>query len=542
MLRYVVKAGVRLPAMRLNVPAVFAVSVSAVLQTVIFPVAGPLPQWRALLAWVALVPWLWLLLSAKVDGWREVRNLTGWSYLCGALWYLGHCYWVFDTMHQYGGLSVLMAAMVLVLFCLYLGLYHALFGLLMAVLRFRRPGLSGWMVPVVPAVWVAVELARARVTSFPWDLLGYAQIDNAALTPLAPWAGTYALSFVLAAVNAAIAVALVRRGRMGRVLGGAGAALALVLGVAGYLVRAPKPPATQTAVLVQPNLEVGGKGTAESAVSLERVLVPLSLAPRQALRAEGEAAPVGTPRIVLWPESPAPFDTTQPELQGSLRGLAREAHAPVMAGALGVVEDARLRRGYRQYNSVMLVTPEAGYTARYDKIHLVPFGEFVPFAEVFWFAGGLTEAVGTFDRGSSRMPLLAGGHRYGLFVCYESIFGDEVRQYVQGGAQVLLNLSDDGWYGDTSAPFQHINMARMRAIENRRWVLRDTNTGITASIDPYGMVREWAPRHVRTAVTAHFSYADALTFYTEHGDLFAYGCAGVTVLLVMGALLGWQLE
>ncbi len=144
--------------------------------------------------------------------------------------------------------------------------------------------------------------------------------------------------------------------------------------------------------------------------------------------------------------------------------------------------------------------------------------------------------MGRTDRGQHRVPLAGGGHRYGTFICYESIFADEIRQFARQGADVLVNISDDGWYGDTSAPFQHMNMARMRAIENRRWLLRDTNTGVTAAIDPYGTVREQAPRHVRTSILVHFSYLRATTFYTRNGDVFAYACTAIAVALLLYAM------
>ena len=116
-------------------------------------------------------------------------------------------------------------------------------------------------------------------------------------------------------------------------------------------------------------------------------------------------------------------------------------------------------------------------------------------------------------------------HRYGVFICYEAVFADEVRQFAQLGAEVLVNISDDGWYGDTSAPWQHLNMDRMRAIENRRWILRDTNNGVTAAIDPYGRVRQSIPRHAEDALPAEYGFRDDTTFYTEHGDVFAMACA-----------------
>jgi apolipoprotein N-acyltransferase len=170
-------------------------------------------------------------------------------------------------------------------------------------------------------------------------------------------------------------------------------------------------------------------------------------------------------------------------------------------------------------------------------MHLVPFGEYVPFQKLLFFAGNLLREVGTFNAGGTRSVFVVNGHRYGTFICYESIFGDEVRQFTTQGADVLINISNDGWYGDTSAPWQHLNMVRMRAIENHRWVLRATNTGVTASIDPYGRVVEAAPRHVRTSLRAGFGYEHDITFYAAHGDLFAYGCALVTALA-----LGWSLR
>jgi len=164
----------------------------------------------------------------------------------------------------------------------------------------------------------------------------------------------------------------------------------------------------------------------------------------------------------------------------------------------------------------------------------VPFGEYVPFQRFFAFAGGLTKEVGDFTAGQSHTPLQADGSRLGVFICYESIFPDEVRQLAASGAQVFVNVSNDGWYGDSGAYAQHLKQARMRAVENERWLLRDTNTGVTAAIDPYGRVVAAAPRKIRTALEAPYALADGTTFYTRHGDWFAYLCAiisGVALLL-----------
>jgi apolipoprotein N-acyltransferase len=169
-------------------------------------------------------------------------------------------------------------------------------------------------------------------------------------------------------------------------------------------------------------------------------------------------------------------------------------------------------------------------------MHLVPFGEYTPYKKLFFFAGDLLQDVGLFEPGKQRRVFTTGGHAYGTFICYESVFGDEIRQYADMGADVLVNVSDDGWYGDSSAAWEHLNMVRMRAIENHRWVLRATNTGITASIDPQGRVFMAAPRHVRTSIRAGFDYEHDVTFYAAHGDLFAYLCALITAAAVAASL------
>ncbi len=514
-------ADARLHAMRmlLNRRVMLAVLLSSLLQIIVFPVAGPLPLWRTALAWFALVPLLWALLPRGAV-WSPLQAACI-GYASGILWYMGTCYWVYSTMHLYGSLSVPMSALVMVLFCLYLGLYHALFGFLISV---ARRGGTAFALCAAPLLWIGVELARARITSFPWDLLGYSQVDNALLTRLAPITGVYGISFVLAVVNAAFAAVVVfPRRRVPATAALVAAVIATGVQNFGSWFRPPVYIGSQKAVLMQPNLDVGSGGDAPVAV-LAPDFAGLTL---QAAQLDG--SPV---RIALWPESPAPFQTDRAEFTSVMSTLSKQLGAPVIAGSVGVDADPMMQRGYRMYNSAALFTPEQGYAGRYDKMHLVPFGEYVPYADLFSFASGLTQAVGTSDRGTSREPLLAAGHRYGAFMCYESIFADEVRLFVRNGAEVLTNLSDDGWYGDTSAPFQHINMARMRAIENRRWVLRDTNNGITASIDPNGRVVESMARHRRGAVAVHFDYRTETTFYTQHGDVFAYICT----LLALGCL------
>ena len=186
--------------------------------------------------------------------------------------------------------------------------------------------------------------------------------------------------------------------------------------------------------------------------------------------------------VIIWPEAPADFWDNDPDFQNSLANLARAEHAPVIADEVTLAP--RDTDGVAHlYNSAKFINAAGTPAGRYDKVHLVPFGEYTPYKPLFFFAGHLLDNL-PFVPGTARTIFATGGHRYGVFICYESIFGDEIRQFVNNGAQVLVNISDDGWYGDTSAPWEHLDMVRMRAIENQRWLLRATNTGLTASIDP----------------------------------------------------------
>jgi apolipoprotein N-acyltransferase len=539
--------------MRLIPVRLWAMAVlSGLLQVLPFPVAGPTPVWRTTFCWVALLSLLWAVLGNDKEGNPlTARQGAALGYACGFVWYLGNCYWIYQTMYLYGGLAKPVAAGILVLFCLYLGLYHALFGWLLGAFRGRFGRQAALL--LVPFAWVAVELARARITGLPWDLLGIAQMDNPLLIRLAPITGAYGLSFVIAGVNALWLIRIrVRERRFTRAtLTLAGVVIILIYLVALRRIEVPhNVRATATATLVQENLEVGAANTGPQA-SAQELLDSFS----HLSRYPGNRVFLGTPELrgtpmvlfesrvgptptdlIVWPESPAPFEEPDPQFRAGMAQLAREANAPIIVGNTDIERTAKNARGFYLFNSASFVSPEGAFVGRYDKMHLVPFGEYVPFKQFFFFAKNLLNEVGTFDAGAERTVFTTNGHSYGVFICYESIFADEVRHYEQQGADVLVNISNDGWYGDTSAPWQHLNMVRMRAIENHRWVLRATNTGVTAAINPYGRVVAAAPRHVRTSIRVAFGYEHDLTFYAAHGDLFAYMCALVTTLALAFSL------
>jgi apolipoprotein N-acyltransferase len=513
---------------------------SAVLQLLTFP----LPN-LYFLCWFAVAPLLIAVLRTRAPETLQLktgirllpaRPLQGFllGYVCGILWYGGSCYWIYATMHQYGGLNVLAAAGILILFCLYLALYHGAFGLTISLLAGDSP-LSRRALLLSPFGWVAIELARTRISGFPWDLLGVAQVDNIPLSHVATFSGVYGVSFEIMVVNAALAALFVvpREKRKPLLIASLGAVLVLQ---AGRWISPLPVPAHHTAILVQQNIPVleGSEWTKEYFEGTLRDLTWISLGQNSAgSDVRGSDAP--HPDLVIWPESPAPFYTTDPTFRAAVSNIARMSEAWVLAGSLGVRNASQTpERATELYNSASLINPAGDWVGRYDKVHLVPFGEYLPFKRVFGFAGGLTKEVGDFSFGTSRAPLAAGDTKLGVFICYESIFPNEVRQFADRGAQVLVNISNDGWYGDSGAYAQHLKQARMRAVENARWLLRDTNTGVTAAIDPYGRIVATVPRKIRTALQAGYALSNVTTLYTRHGDWFAYLCA---IICVVGLLM-----
>jgi apolipoprotein N-acyltransferase len=510
---------------------------SAILQILPFPIAGPAPLWRRVFCWFCLAPLLYALLSVNRAG-KPLRlyqaALLG--YVCGVLWYAGNCYWIYRTMHIYGNIPSILSFGILILFSLYLGLYLALFGAIVAALRIKYSRTT--VLIVIPFVWVAVELARARITGFPWDLLGYTQVDNLTLTRLAPWTGVMGISFVIAAVNA---LWLIRPSATGRLMKYLPATVALLFVVQGAFVAMRKhsrfvEATSAFATLLQENLNVGSETPAISETKQQMLasFSQLSLHPTIGITRKANE-PYRTPlnehsQIILWPEAPTEFVDSDPILRHAISDLAKQANAAVVVNDVTV---ASYKDGHPSlYNSASFFLSDGSYAGRYDKMHLVPFGEYTPYKPLFFFVGDLLNDL-IFIPGTHRSVFTADGKKYGVFICYESIFGDELRHFPLQGAQVLVNISDDGWYGDTSAPWEHLDMVRMRAIENHRWLLRATNTGVTAAIDPFGRMTATIPRHIRASVQVPFGYENDLTVYSRYGDWFAWLCAFVTSLLLL---------
>jgi len=450
------------------------------------------------LAWlmpIALTP---LLLAAAREPRPMRRFLIGW--LAGAGVLFGATDWIRFVVSVHGGLGTLAGWGVFLLFCAAKGFYFGVFALFAGPLLRRW-----WAVPAIAAWWVGVDITFGSI-GFQWVTLGNAAVNMGIPMRLAPYTGVHGLSFVFMIMSAELAMTLLRRPR--RHL--------LWLLILPLLILLPELPAPQegtaSAIVLQPNIDETVQWTRESVEQSSRQLALLSM--RGALGARNRK-----PDLLIWPEVPAPFyfydDAGFRELA---TGLARAIRASFLLGTVAYTPQGA------PLNSALLLSPAGEPVDRYDKINLVPFGEYVPWP--FQFAGKITKEVGDFQPGTRVVTPAVGEHKIGAFICYESAFPALVRRFVQNGAEVLFNLSNDGYFGrSASAREQHLLVVRMRAAENSRWIVRATNDGITTAVDPAGRVVKRLPSFVETAGEMPYSYRTEQTFYTRHGDWFGWSCA-----------------
>jgi len=459
------------------------------------------------LAPVALTPLLLAVLRERRP-WR--RFWLGWT--TGAVYWCGVCYWVQIVLAVHGDMGKGLAWAMFALFCVAKALHMGVFAVLAGILMRRW-----WAVPAVAAWWVTVEVTHGPL-GFAWLTLGNAGVDMGIPMRLAPYTGVYGLSFVFAMMAAALALAIVRRPR--RELLWLTPLLLLPL-----LPAMPAPePGREAALLVQSNISETQEWTPEILVQTVREQAALTL--RGALQPG-----VRRPSILVWPEVPAPYyyeeDTGFREY---VDNLARTAQAHLLLGTV-----AHTPKG-APLNSAELISPSGNAVTRYDKVNLVPFGEFVPWP-FGYLAGKVSSEAGDFVAGRHVVVSPVGNHRIGVFICYESVFPGFVRKFAAGGAEALFNISNDGWFGQSAARRQHLEIVRMRAAENRRWILRSTNDGITAVIDPAGRVRGSIPSNTRAAYYAGFSYISSQTVYTRFGDWFAAVCLLIATLCAVSSAL-----
>jgi apolipoprotein N-acyltransferase len=469
-----------------------------------------------LLAWISLA----LLLSVSCGVPRRIALACGFFH--GAAFYLFSVPWIYTVMRVHGGLDGLEAGSVFAAMVAALALFPAVFAFTVAHLARHSPARA---FSASPFLWVALECARGHIPAlgFPWNFLGYAGAPHLGLLQLATETGIYGLSFVMVAFNALLAWVFLVRSRNSFLIG----AVATGVVVSGLLVGdqfVPVEKPEQMASLVQPNFPESPEYPADWMDQHSAEMDELERLSIQSAQA--------THGITVWPEAPAPFYWQDPKFSGRMGAIASATGNHLIAGIVDWKPGADGR--LLPYNTAILVDPAGRRVFSYDKIHLVPFGEYVPLRRWLTFAKQLTAEVSEFQAGTDYAVGQIPGGRFAVFVCYEAIFPDEVRHFTVNGARLLINLSNDGWFGGSAAPEQHLAIARVRAVENRRWLLRATNTGLTASVDPYGRVVALLEPDKRGALAAPYDFRGDLTLYTRWGDWFAILCIAAALTLLIG--------
>jgi apolipoprotein N-acyltransferase len=461
------------------------------------------------LAWLALVP---LLKGLQKEAPSRAFKL---GLLAGFIHYVTLIYWILAVLEQYGGLNILLSASVLLILCLYLSLYFALFSYLVSSLRG-----APFAALLTASVWVALEFVRAKLlTGFPWCLLGYSQYRYLDLIQISTLFGVYGVSFLIVLSNALIYALFFDRSfqkkgflRWEVALASVMVFLTLAYGHLRLQVADPEGKGQRSirAAVVQGNIDQSVKW--DPAYQEKSILVYERLT--------RNTRPF-RPDLVVWPETSVPlFFQDRTPFSRRITALARNLGTDLLFGSpayrQGPAGTSYLNRAYH-------LSMEGEISGYYDKGHLVPFGEYVPLKRFLPFVHRLVPAAGDFIPGDRTAPLRLSSSSAGVLVCFEVIFPELARQRVEEGAQVLVNLTNDAWFGMTSAPYQHLSMAVFRALENGRPLIRAANTGISAFIGPRGKILDRAGLFTEALLTREVRLSDgrSRTFYTRYGDLFA---------------------
>jgi apolipoprotein N-acyltransferase len=475
------------------------------LSAVLFVLSQP-PVSLFPLAYVALVP---LFLALELGKNRQ-NFLAG--FIAGTAAYTGCVYWVIVAMNTYGGISIPLAILILALLVLYMALYVGTVTWLAPLMErtLRIPLYVG-----APLLWVLGEYWRGWfLTGFPWSYVGHSQSSFLTMLQVVSITGTYFLSFLIVSVNAILAHAWRWRRIPLAFTIIIGLAIALSL-VYGHIRLKEKDAGTLTTTIVQGNIRQDVKW--DTTFKLKTI----TKYSQMSLQGGQEAA------LTLWPETAMPFVFNVDEASSFVPALSKSLSTDLLVGTL-----SRDARG-RFYNSAYMYGKEGQLVGMYSKVHLVPFGEFTPLRQYFPFLEKISVATGDFFSGKGHVPISTDIGKVGILICYEGVFPYITNETVRNGAQVLVNITNDAWFGRSSAPYQHLAFYLFRAVETDRYVLRAANTGVSAIIDPKGRIKSRTPIFEEAVLRGTFSLKDGQTFYVRYGDYFVLACFVVLVGLAM---------
>jgi apolipoprotein N-acyltransferase len=471
------------------------------------------------LAWFALVPLLFALRDQTVRTGLWISGSFGLVFFCGTV------YWVANSVHFYGHVPLFPASLITLLLCVILALFFVPFGGALVHIRATHPRL---LFLGAPALWVTLEYARTHLFSgFPWALLGYSQYRSLPVIQIADLSGVYGISFLVVLMNIGIAEVLLDRKRHLPLLAAA-LMTAVVVGYGYYRLNAPESTGSIRIAVVQGNIEQDKKWDPSYQ---SEVLATYKRLTQKALESR--------PDLVVWPETATPFYFggigDNEKWTDDLRQFVRTMNTPLLFGS--ATYEVKPGRVIDLRNSAFLLDRDGAVSAVYHKMHLVPYGEYIPMKKILFFVEKLVQADGDFQTGTEYTVMKVrppGGNAVGLsaVICYEIIFPDLVRSFVNKGATVMTTITNDAWFGRTGAPYQHFSMAVLRAVENHVPVARAANTGISGFIDAKGRILETTDIFTEAYLTRSLSPSTKKTFYTRYGDIFSWLCllASITLL------------
>ena len=472
--------------------------------------------------WFALVPLIYIM-----EGRSTYRCfLLGW--LSGFLFYTGLIYWIVVVTTTYGKLPYPVGIVLMLLLSGYLALYM---GVSFALARFVEVKSSLPFPLLLPFFWVALEYARSFLFSgFPWENLGYSQYRHLTLMQCADITGVYGISFLVVWVNAA--VYLLIRGIVLTRIPWKAVALTIVMLAAIFLYGRFR---IQEVSVLSPAsfpIDVGlVQGNVAQDIKWDKNFLDETLDRHRALTRSALEAGA---KLVIWPESATPFYfQNEPFYRQALFDLIRNRDAYLLIGSPAFASE---NRRLFSFNSAFLLSPEGGIAGRYDKMHLVPYGEYVPLKGLFFFVDKMVEGIGDFRPGKSISLMPLPDSDFGVLICYEIIFPDLTRRFVKQGADFLVNITNDAWFGNTSAPYQHFSMAVVRAIENKRYIARAANTGISGIISPIGEIEAASVVFSEASLVGSVSPLQLTTLYTRYGDVFAISITFAAMMLLAAAV------
>ena len=469
-------------------------------------------------AWVALIP---LFFASE-----EVQTREGFKigFLAGFVAHVGILYWIAYVVVQYGYLPIYVGVAAMLLLSSYLSLYTAFFTAGIVFLR-------GKSIPLLfsaPLIWTLLDYARFHLlTGFPWEHLAHSQYLYGKVIQISDITGTYGITFVIVLINAVLYDLLSHRSRRSSLIAEAVAASLVIAAIIIYghiriegVAKLLKKTHSLEVTLVQGNIDQNLKWNPHYQLQTINVYRSLSLRPAP--------SPGG---LIVWPETATPFYFQQ---HNAMQATVVDAAATSRSALLFGSPSYETNGGDISYmNSAFLLRPDGTLSGRYDKVHLVPYGEYVPLRSLFPFINKLVAGVGDFQPGKGYYPLTLGDNLFGVLICYEGILPDAAREYKRRSAELLVNITNDAWFGRTSAPYQHLSMTIFRAIENRLYLVRAANTGISAIVDPTGKILSSTGIFERTILKGNVKMIDEKTFYAAYGDLFVYLCATALMVLVI---------